>query len=184
MGTRGKPRVSSQASGSAARVDGGTWLIRGRFYRDNANELLNEYLNAVGGHEAIFGELEKVKKTKKRGRTAGASGSTTKRARKQEDDDSESPAPRTLTEKTTWQPPAGSWEDKVESVDVVQDEVNGNLMVYLVWNNGKKTKHETSVVYKRCPQKVRHTLFPSWPFCCGHQAGVARVLSLELTMAE
>ncbi|OAQ98796.1 hypothetical protein LLEC1_08055 [Akanthomyces lecanii] len=32
-------------------------------------------------------------------------------------------------------------------------------MVYLVWKNGKKTRHQTSVIYKKCPQKVS---FPAW----------------------
>jgi hypothetical protein len=27
-------------------------------------------------------------------------------------------------------------------------------VVYLIWKNGKKTKHETAVIYKKCPQKV------------------------------
>lgn len=53
-----------------------------------------------------------------------------------------------------WSPPAGSWEDDIESIDACQDEGLGQLMVYLVWKNGKKTRHQTSVIYKKCPQKV------------------------------
>lgn len=33
--------------------------------------------------------------------------------------------------------------------------------MYLVWKNGKKTKHDTSVIYKKCPQKVSFS--PSVP---------------------
>lgn len=54
-------------------------------------------------------------------------------------------------------PPAGSWEDEVESVEASQDEGSGKLMVYLTWKNGNKTRHETHVVNKKLPQKVRET---------------------------
>lgn len=30
----------------------------------------------------------------------------------------------------------------------------GKLVVFLNWKNGKKTKHNTDVIYRRCPQKV------------------------------
>lgn len=53
-----------------------------------------------------------------------------------------------------WQPPAGSWEDHIDSIDVAKDDMSGKLVVFLNWKNGKKTKHNTDVVYRRCPQKV------------------------------
>lgn len=53
-----------------------------------------------------------------------------------------------------WQPPAGSWEDHIDSIDVAKDDTSTKLVVFLNWKNGKKTKHSTDVVYKRCPQKV------------------------------
>jgi chromobox protein 1 len=58
-------------------------------------------------------------------------------------------------QKATWKPPAGSWEDQIKDLDACEDEESGKLMVYLTWINGQKTQHETSVIYKRCPQKVR-----------------------------
>lgn len=54
----------------------------------------------------------------------------------------------------TWQPPAGSWEDEVDTIDSCERGGGGKLIVYLIWKNGRKTKHETPVVYKKCPQKV------------------------------
>ena len=53
----------------------------------------------------------------------------------------------------TWAPPSGSWEDHIAAIDAHKDE-DGKLMVFLNWKNGKKTKHSTEVVYRRCPQKV------------------------------
>lgn len=53
-----------------------------------------------------------------------------------------------------WTPPAGTWEDQVQSVRVYRDETTGDLTALLDWTNGHKTHHSTDVVYSRCPQKV------------------------------
>ncbi|KAH7021612.1 uncharacterized protein B0I36DRAFT_252854, partial [Microdochium trichocladiopsis] len=57
-------------------------------------------------------------------------------------------------------PPAGSWEDEVESFNPCHDEDCGSLVVYLTWKNGQKTQHETKVIYQCCPQKVRPSASP------------------------
>lgn len=54
----------------------------------------------------------------------------------------------------SWKPPVGSWEDEIDRVDACERESDGRLVVYLVWKNGRKTRHETSVIYQKCPQKV------------------------------
>ncbi|MBE3044121.1 hypothetical protein IMZ48_16430 [Candidatus Bathyarchaeota archaeon] len=54
-----------------------------------------------------------------------------------------------------WDPPAGSWEDHIDSIDVSRDDDTDKLIVFLNWKNGRKTKHATDVCYRRCPQKVR-----------------------------
>ncbi|KAJ6436769.1 High-osmolarity-induced transcription protein 1 [Purpureocillium lavendulum] len=53
-----------------------------------------------------------------------------------------------------WTPPAGSWEDEIDSISGFDDENGGKLTVYLAWKNGKKTQHPTAVVYGKCPQKM------------------------------
>jgi chromobox protein 1 len=55
-----------------------------------------------------------------------------------------------------WSPPSGSWEDEIEMIDACEEDDNGKLIVYLIWKNGQKTKHDTKIIYKKCPQKVAH----------------------------
>jgi chromobox protein 1 len=55
-----------------------------------------------------------------------------------------------------WSPPSGSWEDEIEIIDAREVGGNGKLVVYLIWKNGEKTKHDTQIIYKKCPQKVVH----------------------------
>ena len=102
--------------------------------------------------------LEEVKaglKNKKRGRTdTDTPTSTSKRSRKNGDHPGNSTPPATA-KKAEWKPPPGSWEDEILDLDACEDEESGKLMVYLTWKDGHKTQHETSVIYKRCPQKVR-----------------------------
>jgi hypothetical protein len=52
-----------------------------------------------------------------------------------------------------WIPPEGSWEDDIASVDGC-DYNSGNLVAYVCWETGHKTRHDASLLYKKCPQKV------------------------------
>jgi chromobox protein 1 len=116
---------------------------------------LNEYLESIGGREKLYEEAANVLKTKKRGRPPSSTPQAqTKRSRKNGSHprDSEPPASAKDAE---WKPPPGSWEDHILSLDACEDEETGKLMVFLTWKNGKKTQHPTSVIYQRCPQKVR-----------------------------
>ncbi|RKU49321.1 hypothetical protein DL546_009842 [Coniochaeta pulveracea] len=120
-----------------------------------ASEILKEYYESVGGKEKILEESKSALKTKKRGRPASDStpSSTTKKSRKNGDHPSNTSPPATA-KRAEWKPPGGSWEDEVADLDACEDEDTGKLMVYLTWKNGQKTQHETSVIYKRCPQKM------------------------------
>jgi chromobox protein 1 len=97
-------------------------------------------------------EAQTALKTKKRGRPSmGTPVNGTKRRR-----NGSHPASTTPPASSTraWKPPAGSWEDHVESIDACHDENTGKLIVYLTWKDGQKTQHDTKVIYQRCPQKV------------------------------
>ncbi|QUC16445.1 uncharacterized protein UV8b_00686 [Ustilaginoidea virens] len=118
----------------------------------SAHLILDEYLESIGGRDKIFSQTEKAAKGKKRGRPASNSvAATAKRARKNGTHPSETAPPATVK---AWAPPAGSWEEEIDTIDACEEEANGKLVVYLVWKNGKKTKHDTSVIYKKCPQKM------------------------------
>ncbi len=125
---------------------------------ENASEVLNEYLETIGGRAKLFEDSAKALKTKKRSRASSstpqaASSGSGKRSRKNNgyQDDSEPPL---SAKAVTWKPPPGSWEEHVAHLDACEDEESGSLVVYLTWKNGKKTQHSTQVVYQRCPQKV------------------------------
>lgn len=121
--------------------------------RESAHVVLDEYFDRIGGRDAIFTQTEKASKGKKRGRGASNAGSTsTKRSKNNGSHPAESAPPATIQK--AWAPPAGSWEDDIDTIDACEDEGSGKLVVYLIWKNGKKTKHETPVIYKKCPQKV------------------------------
>lgn len=118
---------------------------------DTADEILTEYYRKIGGREAAFDESAKAAKGKKRGRQLGATQKAgAKRSRKNDTHPAASTPPATKK----WTPPSGSWEDDIESIDACEEQGSGKLIVYLNWKNGHKTKHDTSIIYKKCPQKM------------------------------
>jgi chromobox protein 1 len=119
---------------------------------ETADEILQEYFDRIGGREAIFEETGKAQKGKKRNRQSGANqNSGTKRSKKNESHPENTTPPAS---KKKWSPPSGSWEDEIEFIDACEDEGSGKLVVYLNWKNGQKTKHDTTIIYKKCPQKM------------------------------
>ncbi|KAI5464612.1 hypothetical protein BGZ63DRAFT_421618 [Mariannaea sp. PMI_226] len=120
--------------------------------QESASDILDEYLKKCGGRDAIFDETDKAVKTKKRGRKAnGTPASSVKRSRKNGTHPTDTIPPASAKQ---WSPPAGSWEDEIQTIDACEG-ASGELVVYLIWKNGQKTKHPTSIIYKKCPQK-RH----------------------------
>lgn len=126
---------------------------------ESAIDVVNEYIDGVGGREA----LAKAPKAggKKRGRKStngadtpasvpGSQQKNGKRARKLESEDpkqEESPGPS--------QPklPPGNWEDLISTIDTMERQVGG-LYILLTFKNGQRIKQPASVVYKRCPQRM------------------------------
>ncbi|CAM1502295.1 Fc.00g042790.m01.CDS01 [Cosmosporella sp. VM-42] len=120
--------------------------------KESATEILAEYFTKIGGRDKIFEETEKAVKGKKRGRPqSGTPSTTSKRSRQNGVHPSDTTPPKSAMK---WSPPAGSWEDEIETIDACEDEGSGKLVVYLIWKNGSKTKHDTQVIYKKCPQKM------------------------------
>lgn len=141
---------------------------------------MEEYLQTVGGRDQVL-EQSKAAKGKKRGRTSAASKSsespaapTTKRSRRNGTHPADITPPESAKK---WSPPAGSWEEHIDTVDAHQDDESGRLVVYLTWKTGQKTKHETTVVYKKCPQKV-------WPLTKQTHAGIDRGVLTSLQMLQ
>lgn len=120
--------------------------------RENASDILDAYLESVGGRDNIAGQSKKGTQ-KKRGRPSSTNTPTngTKRSKRGSHPASSTPP---ASAAKAWTPPAGSWEDHVASIDACHDEETGKLIVYLSWKNGHKTQHDTKIVYSRCPQKM------------------------------
>ncbi|KAL7621898.1 hypothetical protein AAE478_007398 [Parahypoxylon ruwenzoriense] len=119
--------------------------------RENASNILDEYLKKLGGRDKIIEDAKAALKSKKRGRpTSGTPTNGTKRRRNGSHPASATPP----ASGRAWKPPVGSWEDDVESIDACHDENTGKLIVYLTWKNGHKTQHDTKTIYQRCPQKM------------------------------
>ncbi|KAI1374476.1 heterochromatin protein one [Hypoxylon crocopeplum] len=119
--------------------------------RENASDILEEYLKSVGGRQRILDETKTAVEKKKRGRpSTGTPVNGTKRRRNGSHPASSTPP----TSGRPWQPPVGSWEDEVGAIDACHDENTGKLIVYVTWKNGHKTQHDTKVIYQRCPQKM------------------------------
>ncbi|KAG5999098.1 hypothetical protein E4U54_002066 [Claviceps lovelessii] len=120
---------------------------------ESAHQILDDYFESIGGREKIFEQTEKAARGKKRGRGASnAASNSTKRARKNGTHPSDSTPPASASQE--WAPPAGSWEDEIATIDACQGQGSGRLTVFLIWKNGKKTRHDTSIIYKKCPQKM------------------------------
>ncbi|KAK4160058.1 hypothetical protein QBC43DRAFT_326091 [Cladorrhinum sp. PSN259] len=151
IGNDGQPLFEIKWEGYEKKSDR-TWEPEENL--ENAKEILSEYLRSIGGRAALFEQSTTALKGKKRGRASNAPQTSGKRSRRENGThpaDSDTPA---SVEAVQWRPPPGSWENDVADLDACEDEETGKLMVYLTWKNGKKTQHETPVIYQRCPQKM------------------------------
>lgn len=105
-------------------------------------------------HKSINGRPD----TKKRGRKSGANTG--------ESTGTDTPvAAKRMKKEKPWAPPAGSWEDDVDSVETVEQRINPKTGLqekygYLIWTHRSedghqvKTQHPLQLIFKKCPQKV------------------------------
>jgi hypothetical protein len=121
-----------------------SWSNTGFGYRNCS--VLEDYYKQIGGRDSMFKGPKKATQGTKCRKTS-------------------SPIPKSLREGrprradadfigADWTPPSGSWDDEEVSIDACDKAGDGKLVVYLTWKNGRKTKHNTSIIYKKCPQKV------------------------------
>ena len=155
VGTRGKFDVCS-FSQEKTKALASTHRLN-RLFR-SAHDILQEYIRSIGGKPAV-----PERGGKKRGRPSEGNGNTPDTAKKpakkgrvsQNATKANSPTDTPSGDKPgDWKPPKGSWEGKVQGVDTIEQADDGELQVYLMWNDGKKSKHPIKVCYDRCPQTV------------------------------
>lgn len=122
---------------------------------ESASEILNDYLESIGGREALLAAWEEKKEAAKKGKKRGRSGTETngtngtKRGRKTHPAKSPSASGKAVE----FKPPSGSWEDEVVNIDACEG-AEGSVIVYLTWKGGHKSQHPLVQVYKRCPQRM------------------------------
>lgn len=103
------------------------------------------------------------KKDKKRGRPSQSDtpeSTTAKKAKQsrlsQSKVKADSPAttPLEKIKGQDWTPPKGTWDGKVQHVETIRQDEDGSLQVFLMWNDGKQSKHPVEKCYEKCPQTV------------------------------
>ncbi|KAF1984901.1 hypothetical protein K402DRAFT_395269 [Aulographum hederae CBS 113979] len=127
----------------------------------SAPDVLKAYHEKIGGPPYIGG---KPKKGKRKQSSGVANTPETGKGRKKAKikGASETPDPTTASAKSKkkeWQVPKGMWENDILAVDTVEeypDPETGDMVryVFVVWNNGNKSRHPLTVINQKCPQKM------------------------------
>ncbi|KAI9818897.1 MAG: hypothetical protein M1827_007718 [Pycnora praestabilis] len=127
---------------------------------DGAKDILNEYFESIGGRPVLNKKTKPAKATvavtpeSGRKRKNQANGKKTKDEAKGSKKKRRLPAsPSPPASSKRWEPPSGSWEDSIQGIDTLEATEN-ELWVYLVWNDGHRSRHLTQKVYQKCPQRM------------------------------
>ena len=115
-----------------------------------AREKLADYHHKIGGEP--IQNLKKAKSTQSLRQQSSADVSPAPKKRKLEEPD--------------WMPKRENWEPDVKEIDTLERDENGQLMVYVLFNSGKKLRCSMDQVYKHCPRPMlrfyeRHLHFKS-----------------------
>lgn len=127
-----------------------------RRVRSGAQEALEEYFKRIGGRPQLKPKGQK----KRKNQSISGSGQGRGKGKKfKQDGDEDAASEDNVVRATRWEPPKGSWEDEVISVDTVEEQPNhatGQKERYALinWKNGKRTSHPLKVVNQKCPQRV------------------------------
>ncbi|KAL9094970.1 MAG: hypothetical protein Q9165_002920 [Trypethelium subeluteriae] len=132
---------------------------------DGAPEAFQEYLDSIGGRP-VPGDDIKPKKGKRKqsaGTPAAEAKSGSGRGRKKakvENGTSSSSLDRKGKGAQKWEPPKGTWEHEIMNIDCIEEEYDdeskeNKRIGFVMWNNGKKSKHSLNILNGKCPQKVR-----------------------------
>ncbi|PWI64701.1 hypothetical protein PCL_08627 [Purpureocillium lilacinum] len=105
--------------------------------------LLRQYFDRLGGRDRLVQDVEDA------GRKVSG-----KSARDEAPTPTETQQPAHMSSTAIPARPVGSWEKDISSIDGCEDKGGGNLVVYVTWKNGSKTRHGTSAMYEHCPQMM------------------------------
>ncbi|KAI5201336.1 hypothetical protein E4T39_05246 [Aureobasidium subglaciale] len=118
---------------------------------EGAMDVLQAYWDSIGGKPQAKPKTPAKKGTKRKSAPAqdtpevASSSTTKKRGRKSIKTAEEQPEDAKLSSF-----PEGSWEDHVQLIDAVEQagegDSKGDLVVYLLWENGKQTQHPAKLL--------------------------------------
>ena len=126
---------------------------------EGAKDILQEYWNKIGGKPKDEPEPSSVKKGRGKRKAvdtpASASPALAKKGRKGKAEPAANGNKRDL-------PPPDTWEVTVDSIVTIEelaetdDGQPKSYMVYLAFNDGRKSSFNMRTVRQNCPQKVRY----------------------------
>jgi chromobox protein 1 len=127
-----------------------------------AADVLKAYFKKIGGHPGT--RPAKAKKSRKRSVDNVDTPKSGRGSNKKGKHDTPEVAPISRKKKVEkgvedWKPPPGSWENEIVDVDTIEetfdaaDGVN-KRWAYVVWNNGRKSRHQLPTLNQKCPQKM------------------------------
>ncbi|KAL9070561.1 MAG: hypothetical protein Q9157_005765 [Trypethelium eluteriae] len=131
---------------------------------DGAPEALQEYLDSIGGRPQP-GDDRKPKRGKRKqstgtpaAETKSGNGRGRKKMKVENGDDGGLDRKGKGAQK--WEPPKGTWEHEIMNIDCIEEEYDvenkeNKRIGFVMWNNGKKSKHSLKILNGKCPQKVR-----------------------------
>ncbi|KAL1966967.1 hypothetical protein VTN77DRAFT_3711 [Rasamsonia byssochlamydoides] len=117
---------------------------------EGAKEAVEEYFESLGGRPQP--PEKPTKKRKSMAATPESAGA--KRGRKSRGATNGTKTPE-YAEIPTWMPDSKNWDREVTKVEtIMRDPETGNLMVYLQWQNGKKSRVSIDQCYEKIPMKM------------------------------
>lgn len=123
------------------------------FSRNDAPDVLNAYFDKIGGRPEK--QARKRKSTASIKEDTKSSTPAAKRARSTRDSTEENgTGPRDAKGNSLWTPRGKNWDDLVETVETIERDQEGNLWVFVTWNNEHKSKVSIAQAYEKCPRKV------------------------------
>ena len=127
----------------------------------SSSEILAKYHHKIGGAPQPPGKANDLKKKASRKSLRDGAGSTTedspappskrqKRSKQEDSDEADEEAAF-----GAWEPKTNNWESDVSAITTVErDEKGGDLFIFVVFKNGKKSRIKNGKIRKTCPQKL------------------------------
>ncbi|OJJ77630.1 hypothetical protein ASPBRDRAFT_36853 [Aspergillus brasiliensis CBS 101740] len=129
---------------------------------EGAKDIVEEYFRVLGGRpEKPKPQSKKRKSTGRPPKSAAENTPEPKRRRKSRAETAtESPEKEQgdggeSDETSTWVPSTRNWEKDVDTVEtIIRQPGTSNLLAFISWKNGKKSKVNLQMCYDKCPKKM------------------------------